>query len=176
MHHHGEVAFFYIPLLHPWLHHQISVLNFEIDLPRQRHHGPDHIDATTTLRCWRNHCPDPANVTAASKISSESINANIVGSFPNLTIDLIIGLLTYKTLNYIHLKLKQNTIFVDSKLGDRLIGILPLTVSAAVYNNLSTTPFVVPTKPGHHTMGIGTATKITAAVWVHTEGTRILRE
>ena len=89
-------------------------------------------------------------------------NANIVGSYPNPTIELIIGMLIYKTLNYIHLKLKQNTIFIDSKLGDRLIGLLPLTVSAAVCNTLSTIPFVISTNPGHHTTGIGTTIQITA--------------
>ena len=102
-------------------------------------------------------------------------NTNIVGSLPNPTIDLIIGLLTYKTLNYIHLKLKQNTIFVDSKLGDRLIGILPLTVSAAVYNTLLTTPFVFPTNPGQYAMGTGTAIQIVSAAWFHTENMQMLR-
>ena len=71
-------------------------------------------------------------------------NANIVGSFPNTTIDLIISLPTYETLNSIHLKINQNTDSVDSNLGDGIIGLLPLTVSTAVYNNLLETPFVIP--------------------------------
>ena len=95
-------------------------------------------------------------------------NANIFGSFSNPTIDL--------TLNSIHLNLNQNTASVDSNLGDGLIRILPLTFSAAVYNTLPTTPFVVPANPGLHATGTGTAVQIAAAVWVHTENTWILRE
>ena len=90
-------------------------------------------------------------------------NANIVGYFPNSTIGLIIGIPTYKKLNYIHLKLNQNTSSVDSNLGDRLIGLLPLTVSAAVYNTLLTTPFVVPTNPGQYATGTGTSIQIVSA-------------
>ena len=91
-------------------------------------------------------------------------NPNIFGSFPNTTIDLIISLPTYKTLNSIHLKINQNTASVDSNLGDGIIGLLPLTVSADVYNNLPVTPFVIPNNTGPHAMGTGNATQISAGV------------
>ena len=102
-------------------------------------------------------------------------NTNIVGSLPNPTIDLIIGLLTYETLNSIHLELK-NTASVDSNLGYGLIGVLTLTVSTTVYNTLSTTPFVVPSNSGPHNTGTGTSIQIVAVVWVHTKNTQMLRE
>ena len=89
-------------------------------------------------------------------------NANIVGSFPNTTIDRIISLLTYETLNSIHLKINQNTASVDSNLGDGIIGLLPLIVSAAVYNTLPATPFVIPNITGPHNTCTGNATQISA--------------
>ena len=79
-----------------------------------------------------------------------------------MTIDLIISLPTDKTLNSIHLKINQNTDSVDSNLGDRIIGLLPLTISAAVYKTLSTTPFVVLTNPGPRNTGTITAIQIAA--------------
>ena len=77
-------------------------------------------------------------------------NTNIALYFPNTTIDLIISLPTYKTLNSIHLKINQNTTSVNSNLGDGIIGLLPLTISADVYNNLPDTPFVIPNNTVPH--------------------------
>ena len=91
-------------------------------------------------------------------------NTNIVGSFPNKTIDLIISPPTYETLNSIHLKINQNTASVNSNLEDGIIGLLPLTISADVYNTLPATPFVIPNNTGPHGMGTGNATQISAGV------------
>ena len=103
-------------------------------------------------------------------------NANIVSSFPSSTIGLIISLLSYETLKSIHLKINQNTASVDSNLGDGIIRLLLLTVSAAVYNTLLTISFVIPKNPGTQATGTGNSTHISAGVWVHTENTRMLRE
>ena len=129
--------------------------------PCWRHQNPYPIDATKDLT--------PSTPPRPWKYPVSPFNANIVGSFPNMTIELIISRLTCNKLNSIHLNIKQNTAFFDSKIGYGLIGILPLTVSAAVYNTLSNIPFLVPTKPGPHTTGNITAIQIAAFTWVHTE-------
>ena len=91
-------------------------------------------------------------------------NTNIVGSFPNTTIDLIISLPTYETLNSIHLKINQNTTSVNSNLGDGIIGLLPLTLYADVYNTLPDIPFFIPNNTDTHATGTGNATQISAGV------------
>ena len=125
-------------------------------LTRQRHKNPYPVDATTNLT--------PPTPQRPRKYPAIPYNANIIGSFPNTTIYLIISLPPFKTLNSIHLKLNQNTASFDSKPGDEINGLLPLTVSTAVYNILSTTPFIVHTNLGPHATGNGTAIQIAAFV------------
>ena len=84
-------------------------------------------------------------------------NDDIMVSFPNPTIDPIIILPTYETMNKIHLKLNQKESSVNSYLGDGLNSLLTLNVSSPVYNTMSTVAFVIPTNPGPHTAGIRTA-------------------
>ena len=103
-------------------------------------------------------------------------NSGVVGAFPNLTIDLIIRLSTYKTINSTYLRINQNDASVYLDLGDGLGRILPLTVSVTVYNNLSTVSFSAPNKPGLHATGTGTNIQIVAATQVHTKNTRMWRE
>jgi hypothetical protein len=111
-------------------------------------------------------------------MSSYSANADIIGSFPNPTIEAISGLPTYDSINAIHLKLNQNAASVDSNLGDGLNGLLPLTVSMAVYNTISNTPFVAPNNPGPHPIVVAgsTAAQLVEANRIHKEDTRIWRE
>ena len=59
-------------------------------------------------------------------------NADVIGAFPNPTIDLIIRLSIYETINSINLKLNQNSASVNSNLGDGLNVLLTLTVYIAV--------------------------------------------
>ena len=72
----------------------------------------------------------------------------IVDVFPFPTIPPIVGTPTYNTIAEVNLKLNSNSTFVQSNLGCGILGLLELTVSPAVYNNLSVTAFVVPVNPG----------------------------
>ena len=65
----------------------------------------------------------------------------IVDRFPFPTIPLIVGTPTYNTIADVNLKLNSNSASVQSTLGCGTLG-LQLTVSPAVYNTLSVTPFV----------------------------------
>ena len=100
-------------------------------------------------------------------------NSDIVGSFPNPTIDLIIGLPTYETINSIPMNLNQNSASVDLHLWDFLNGLLPLTVSLDIYNTLSTIPFAVLTNPIPHDTGTGTAIQLMSNTLVRTKNTLI---
>ena len=72
----------------------------------------------------------------------------IVDGFPFPTIPPIVGTPTYNTIAEVNLKLNSNSASLQSNLGCGTLGLLPLTVSRAVYNTLSVTPFVVPVNPG----------------------------
>lgn len=105
-------------------------------------------------------------------------NADIIGAFPNPTIDPIIGLPAYDSISTVHLQLNQNAASVDSHLGDGINGLLPLTVSTEVYDTISNTPFAFPTNPGPNPIvqPTGTEHQIKEAYRVHSENTRIWRE
>ena len=72
----------------------------------------------------------------------------IVDNFPHPNISPIVGQPTYETLAQLHLQLNSNAASVHSNLGNGQLGLLQLTVSEAVYNTLSATPFIRPTNPG----------------------------
>ena len=72
----------------------------------------------------------------------------IVDGFPFPTIPPIVGNPTYNTIAEVNLKLNSNSASVQSNLGCGTLGLLQLTVSPAVYNNLYATPFIVPINPG----------------------------
>jgi hypothetical protein len=99
----------------------------------------------------------------------------IIDGFPNPTIPPIIGISTYATIADIYLKLNANDASVFSSLGDGAQGLLALTVSDAVYNNISTVSFIIPINPGPQPVIPGTATgnQITALTRAHTEDHRI---
>ena len=127
----------------------------------------------------------PVDVTTAPTLSTpprpgrapmSPSNADIVRSFLNTTIDLIISLPTYEITNAIHLNLNQNAAYVDLHLGDGLNKLLPLTISTTVYNTLSTVPFDVLTNPYPRAMGTNTAIQIAAITRSHTKNTRMWRE
>ena len=66
-----------------------------------------------------------------------------VDSFPFPKIPPIVGTPSYNTIAEVNLKLTPNSASVQSNLGCGTIGLLQLTVSPAVYNTLSVTPFIV---------------------------------
>jgi hypothetical protein len=105
-------------------------------------------------------------------------NANIIGAFPNPTIDPIIGLPTYDSICAVHLQLNKNAASFDSNLGDGINGLLPLTVPTAVYNTISNELFEVPSNgwPNPIVQPTGTEHQIKEAYRVHSENTRIWRE
>ena len=72
----------------------------------------------------------------------------IMDIFPFPTIPPIVGTPTYNTIAEVNLKLDSNSASVQSNLGCGTLGLLQLTVSPAVYNTLSVTPFFVPVNPG----------------------------
>ena len=74
--------------------------------------------------------------------------AKIVDGFPFPTIPPIVGVPNYEIIAELHMKLNSNSASVQSNLGDGTLGLLSLTVSDAVYNTLSNTPFVAPANPG----------------------------
>ena len=76
----------------------------------------------------------------------------IVYGFPFPTIPPIVGTPTYNTIAEINLKLNSNSASVQSNLGCGTLGLLQLTVSPAVYNTLSSTPFIIPVNPGSVTI------------------------
>ena len=72
----------------------------------------------------------------------------IVDGFPFPIIPPIVGNPTYNTIAEVDLKINSNSASVQSNLGCGTLVLLQLTVSPAVYNTLSATPFIVPVKPG----------------------------
>ena len=72
----------------------------------------------------------------------------IVDGFPLPTSPPIVGTPTYNTITEVNLKLNSNSASVQSNLGCGTLGLLQLTVSPAVYNTLSSIPFIVTINPG----------------------------
>ena len=72
----------------------------------------------------------------------------IMDGFPFPTIPPIVGTPTYNTIAEVNLKLNSNSASVQSKLGCGTLSLLQLSVSLAVYNTLSVTPFFGPVNPG----------------------------
>jgi hypothetical protein len=105
-------------------------------------------------------------------------NANIIGAFPNPKIDPIIGLPNYDSIIAVQLQLNQNAASIDSHLGDGINGLLPLTVSTAMYNTISNELFDVPTNPSPNPIvqPTGTEHQIKEAYRVHSKNTRIWRK
>jgi hypothetical protein len=77
----------------------------------------------------------------------------LVANFPHPHMPPIIGQPTYRyeTLAQLHIMLNsKNAASVHSNLGNGQLGLLQLTVSAAVYSTLSVTSFIVPINPGNN--------------------------
>ena len=77
-----------------------------------------------------------------------SVIDSIVEGFPFPTVHPIVGEPNYESIAALHLQLNANAASVQSHLGNGVLGLLYLTVSPAVYANLSATPFIPPTNPG----------------------------
>ena len=71
----------------------------------------------------------------------------IVDSFPNPTIQPIIGKLTYESIRPVHLKLNANAASIQSHLGNGRLGLLALIVTPVVFNILSHLSLVAPRSP-----------------------------
>jgi hypothetical protein len=71
-----------------------------------------------------------------------------VEGFPFPTVHPIIGEPNYESIATLHQQLNANAASVPSHLGNGALGLLYLTVSPAVYANLSAAPFVPPANPG----------------------------
>lgn len=80
---------------------------------------------------------------------SSSDDSKITDNFPHKHITPIVGQPTYDTIKELHLKLNENAVKVHSNLGNGSLGYLGVTVSPAIYNTLSATPFINPPNPGH---------------------------
>ena len=72
----------------------------------------------------------------------------ILDSFPDPTIQLIIGKPTYESIWRVQLKLNANDASVQSHLGNGRLGLLSLTVTPVVLNTLSHISFVPPRNSG----------------------------
>ena len=72
----------------------------------------------------------------------------IMDGFPFPTIPPIVGTPTYNTITEVNLKLNSNNASVQSNLGCVTLGLLQLTISTDVYNNLSVTAFFLLVNPG----------------------------
>jgi hypothetical protein len=79
---------------------------------------------------------------------TNSTDLKITDNFPHKTIPPIVGQPTYEAIKNLHMKLNENAVKVHSNLGDGLLGYLGVTVTPAIYNTLSTQPFVIPPNPG----------------------------
>ena len=77
-----------------------------------------------------------------------SSTEKIVESFPYPTIPPIVGQPGYDTIAEVHLQLNANAASVQSNLRDGTPGLLYLTVTPAVFDTLSLTPFIPPANPG----------------------------
>jgi hypothetical protein len=81
-------------------------------------------------------------------IMSTSDAPKITDNFPHKSIPPIVGQPSYETIKELHLKLNENAVKVHSNLGNGLLGYLGVTVTTAIFNTLSNTPFVIPPNPG----------------------------
>ena len=72
----------------------------------------------------------------------------IVETFPHPTLSKIEGIPTFDSINDFQIKLNANAALIQSDLGNGRIGLLYLTVTTGIYNNLSDTPFIEPANPG----------------------------
>jgi hypothetical protein len=102
----------------------------------------------------------------------------IVDGFPHTTIPPIMGMPNYASIAEVNLRLNANAASVQSNLGNGTLGLLALTVSPAVYTNLSNTAFVVPVNPGPQPVIPAQATThvLAAVTCEHKENLRIWRE
>jgi hypothetical protein len=75
------------------------------------------------------------------------VDSNVEG-FPFPTVNPIIGEPNYESIAALHQQLNANAALVQSHLGNGVLGLLYLTVSPAVYVNLSAVPFLPPVNPG----------------------------
>jgi hypothetical protein len=75
-------------------------------------------------------------------------DTKISDNFPHKTIPPIVGQPTYEAIKDLHLKLNENAVKVHSNLGDGLLGYLGVTLTPAIYDTISTQPFVIPPNPG----------------------------
>ena len=72
---------------------------------------------------------------------------NIRDVFSNLSIDPIIVQPNYKAVHSMHVQIDANAASIHSHLENGCLGLLALTVTPAIFNTLSHTPFVVPENP-----------------------------
>ena len=77
-----------------------------------------------------------------------SLVDSIVEGFPFPTVNPIVGEPNYESIAALHQQLNSNAASVQSHLGNGVLGLLYLTVSPAVYANLSAVPFLPPVNPG----------------------------
>jgi hypothetical protein len=68
--------------------------------------------------------------------------------FPHPLLPFIIRIPIYGSFAELHIQLNANVASVQSNLGGGQLGLLPLTMSPAVYNTLSTVPFIAPVNRG----------------------------
>ena len=87
-----------------------------------------------------------------------------INSFPNPTVQPIIGKPNYEPIRAIHLKLNANAASIQSHLSNGCLGFLAITVTRVVFNILSHQPFIAPINQGLDTIITSgqTAAQITA--------------
>jgi hypothetical protein len=81
-----------------------------------------------------------ANPTITTKMPT--LIESVVEGFPFPTVHPIVGEPNYESIAALHQQLNANAASVPSHLGNGALGLLYLTVSPAVYANLSAAPFV----------------------------------
>jgi hypothetical protein len=103
---------------------------------------------------------------------------SIVNGFPHNTISPVIGMPTYATISKVNLPLNANPASVTSDHGNGTLRLLALTLTPAVYNTLSDTPFEVLINPGPNPAIPANATgaQIKANNRAHKENLQIWRE
>jgi len=78
---------------------------------------------------------------------SDSIDA-IIDAFPHPSLTAIEGVPTFASIRHMQVELNANAASIQTNLGDGQLGLLFLTVTQAVYDTLTDTPFDVPENPG----------------------------
>ena len=102
----------------------------------------------------------------------------IVDGFPHPTINPVLVMPTFATIADTNLQLNANAASVHSNLGNGQLGLLSLTVTLVLYQNLAATVFISPTNPGP-TPIIPTGATGPQIAWLeeeHTEATRSWKE